>query len=73
MKIMKKSETTTEEDLTKETKQFIKWLYPILIKEGKVRVYDHFNYYKALEKNKKLVQVTKEELEKYLKEKISDE
>lgn len=73
--IMKTTKTKelNEQDLTKEIKSFIKWLYPILIKEGKQRVYNHFYYYKRLEKNKQFVQLTKEELEKYLKEKIPDD
>lgn len=71
MKTMEVKETN-KQDLTKEIKSFIKWLYPILIKDGKERVYNHFYYYKKLEKNTQFVQLTKEELEKYLKEKIPD-
>lgn len=68
-----KAKDSAQQDLTKEIKSFIKWLYPILIKEGKERVYNHFYYYKELEKNKQFVKLTKEELEKYLKEKIPDD
>lgn len=63
----------TEAELIKDIKDFIKWLYPILKAEGKERVYKHYYFYKQLEKNKKLIETTKTELEKYLKEEIPDE
>lgn len=63
----------TETELLKDIKDFIKWLYPILRSEGKERVHKHYYYYKKLEKNKKFVEFTKTELEKYLKEEIPDE
>lgn len=63
----------TEAELIKDIKDFIKWLYPILKAEGKERIYKHYYFYKQLEKNKKLIETTKTELEKYLKEEIPDE
>lgn len=63
----------TEAELLKDIKDFIKWLYPILKAEGKERVYKHYYFYKKLEKNKKFIEATKTELEKYLKEEIPDE
>lgn len=67
------SKQLSESDLIKEIKGFVKWLYPILRAEGKERVYKHYYFYKKLEKNKKFVELTKLELEKYLKEEIPDE